>query len=92
MYKWAVQDNYSGFLGVGKVPENLSEQEKMEWAAGNSTGAGHIQLDGYPERPLEDRIKITITDRSGRQTKKTIAVKVRNNELRQTVVTARLLN
>ena len=93
LYQWAVQDNYSHFLGVGQVPDNPSEQEKLALAAGDDgSGIGHIQLDGYPERLLEDRIKITITDQSGRQTKKTIAVKISNNELRQTVVTAWLLD
>jgi len=93
LYQWAARDNYSHFLGMGQVPERLSEQEKLTLAAGaDGSGIGHIQLDGYPERLLEDRIKITITDRSGHRTQKTIAVKVSNNELRQTVVTARLLD
>ncbi|GGG65397.1 hypothetical protein [Paenibacillus radicis (ex Gao et al. 2016)] len=90
MHKWAVQDNYSHFLGAGKKePADLSTSEKTELAAGND-GIGHIQLEGYPEKLREDEITIIITDRQGNQTKKVIKVKVSNNEKRQTVVTASL--
>lgn len=92
LYQWAAQDDYSHFLGAGQqVPDNLSEQEKSQLAAGNDgSGIGHIQLDGYPEHLTEDTITMTITDRQGHRTQKVIHVKVSNNELRQTVVTARL--
>lgn len=92
LYQWAAKDDFAHFLGVGKVPENLSEEEKLEIAAGNGSGAGHIQLNGYPERLREDTVTITITDRNGEETTQVIHVKVSNNELRQTVVTATLSN
>ncbi|WP_052350685.1 hypothetical protein [Paenibacillus gorillae] len=91
MHKWAVQDNYSHFLGVGQEPADLNVKEKTELAAGND-GIGHIQLEGYPEKLREDEITIIITDRQGNQTKKVIKVKVSNNEKRQTVVTASLVS
>lgn len=96
MYRWAASDNFSGFYGFGHEPksidyENLSEQEKLEIAAGeNQSSIGHMNLEGYPEHLKEDLITITITDRQGNETKRTIHVKVDNNELGQTVVTASL--
>lgn len=91
MYQWASENDYSRFLGVGAIPDNLSDKEKAEVAAGGySSGNGHMQLDGYPERLKEDTITITITDRQGKITTKVIHVKVSNNELRQTVVSASL--
>ncbi|MDF2921537.1 MAG: hypothetical protein K0R57_451 [Paenibacillaceae bacterium] len=91
LYKWAAADNYSHFLGYGIKPDKLSEEDKMGLAAGNDgSGIGHIQLDGYPEQLTEDTITIKITDRRGNSTTKAIHVKVRNNESRETVVTATL--
>lgn len=89
LYNWATENNYSRFLGVKEVTEDMSEQEKLEMAAGNNgAGNGHMQLEGYPAHLLEDSITVTITDREGKQTKQVIHVKVSNNELKQTVVTA----
>lgn len=63
----------------------------MGVAAGNDgSGISHIQLDGYPEKLTEDTITIKITDRKGKSTTKAIHIKVSNNELKQTVVTASL--
>ncbi|WP_078551911.1 hypothetical protein [Bacillus alkalicellulosilyticus] len=97
LYKWAASDNFSQFLGYG-IPvddfnpeefDNLSPEEQAEIAAGSPTSAeGHIQLGDYPEHLREDTITITITDHKGKVTKKYIHVKVSNNALRQTVVTA----
>jgi len=93
MYEWAAKDDFSQFLGVGEIPDGLSEEVKMKLAAGEfSDAAGHMQLDGYPEKLKEDTITITITDRQGNKTTKMIHVKVSNNELRQTVVTATMMN
>ncbi|GIQ67067.1 hypothetical protein PACILC2_56350 [Paenibacillus cisolokensis] len=70
----------------------MSERKKSELAAGDDgSGIGHIQLDDYPDHLKEDTITITITDRQGKRTTKVISVKVSNNEQRQTVVTARLI-
>lgn len=91
LYQWAAEDNYSRFLGAGMPLEPASEEEKMELAAGAQSGIGHIQLEGYPKQLLEDRITIAITDRQGKVTTKVIKVAVTNNELRQTVVTANLV-
>lgn len=94
MHQWASEDNFSKFYGVGFTPdlEQLSEEEKMKLAAGEDSAVGHMQLDEYPEHLKEDRIWIKITDRQGQVTTKVIHVKVSNNEARQTVVTAKLLN
>ncbi|WP_214626094.1 hypothetical protein [Paenibacillus agaridevorans] len=92
MYKWAAEDDYAHFLGANQaLPEDLTSQEALAAAAGNDgSGIGHMQLDEYPEELKEDQITIVITDREGKRTKKVIHVKVSNNELRQTVVTASL--
>ena len=94
MHKWASGNNFSRFYGVGYNLEsaNLSEQEKAELAAGQNSAIGHMQLKDYPEHLKEDTITITITDRQGNQTTKVIQVKVDNNELGQTVVTANLVS
>lgn len=104
MYEWAAEDNFSRFLGFGIPVEDvnvkekldafdtLSGAEKLKMASGVYEGIGHIQLDDYPEHLTEDRITITVTDRKGRKTTQVIGVKVSNNEKRQTVVTARLLD
>lgn len=97
MYTWASEDNYSHILGSDiKVSDDMTQQEKLALAAGNDgsgrTGLGHIQLNGYPEELTEDRITIIITYRNGDSITKAINVKVSNNELNQTVVTASLEN
>jgi len=94
MHKWASENNYSRFYGVGQnsESENLSEQEKAELAAGQNSAVGHMQLKDYPEHLKEDTITITITDRQGSQTTKVIHVRVDNNDLGQTVVTANLVS
>lgn len=92
LYQWAAEDNYSRFLGAGMTPPPSSIQEKTELAAGSMSGIGHIQLEGYPKELLEDTITIVITDRDGNITTRYIHVKVSNNELSQTVVTASLAN
>lgn len=89
MYQWAAENNFSRFLGVGSMPEGLSEEDKLKIAAGEfGSAVGHIQLDDYPDELKEDVITIKITDRQGNETTKRILVKVSNNDLRQTVVTA----
>jgi len=89
LHNWAKENNFSRFQGVHEISENMSIQEKIQMAAGSNDSAnGHILLDGYPEHLLEDTIKVIITDREGKQTKQAIHVKVSNNELKQTVVTA----
>lgn len=91
MHQWASENNYSRFLGAGLVPESTDSQEATKLAAGNDgSGNGHMQLEDYPEELTKDKITITITDREGKRTTKVINVKVSNNELRQTVVTASL--
>lgn len=92
MYKWAAEDNFSRFQGVGDIPADASEQEKLELAAGDKSAAGHMQLKDYPEELKKDKITITITDRQGKRTTKVIHVQVSNNEIGQTVVTASLAN
>ncbi|GGD81624.1 hypothetical protein [Paenibacillus nasutitermitis] len=93
MYNWAAADNYSHFLGAGSNQGNPDTQEKSILAAGDDgSGIGHMQLEGYPDQLKEDKITIIITDRQGNRTTKVINVKVSNNELRQTVVTASLAN
>ncbi|TVX98246.1 hypothetical protein [Cohnella terricola] len=92
MHKWASADNFSHFLGAGQKPAPDAEpKEKAEMAGGNGSGIGHMQLEDYPDELKKDRITIAITDRNGHRTTKVIAVNVANNELGQTVVTARLL-
>lgn len=96
MYRWAAEDHFSRFHGVGLYPEfinvdRLNEQEKMDLAAGNRSSVGHMNLEDYPDHLKEDTITITITDREGNVTTKAIHVKVDNNKLGQTVVTARLI-
>ncbi|MBS4208569.1 hypothetical protein [Bacillus sp. FJAT-50079] len=89
MYNWAAEDNFSHFLGAGDVSEDLSLEEELKLAVGNNgSGIGHMQLDDYPKELMEDTITITITDRDGNQTTERIKVKISNNELQQTVVTA----
>lgn len=91
LYKWAAADHYAHFYGVGNDPGPMDEQQQLKAAAGHDGSAvGHIQLDGYPEELREDRITITITDHDGHQETKMILVKVSNNDLGQTVVTATL--
>jgi len=66
-----------------------------KWASENNYSrflGGHMQLDGYPDHLKEDTITIKITDQEGKQTTKVIKVKVSNNELKQTVVTAELMS
>lgn len=102
LHKWAAADDFAHFLGYGiKLDDvdaedinfdELSEEEKLELAAGEGSGMGHIQLDGYPEHLLEDIITITITDHDGHETIEKIHVSISNNMLRQTVVTATLLD
>jgi len=92
LYQWAAEDNFSRFLGAGMAPPPSGSQEEKEMAAGNLSGVGHIQLEGYPEELLEDTITIVITDRNGNITTRYIHVKVSNNELSQTVVTANLVD
>ncbi|MFF2885854.1 hypothetical protein [Paenibacillus sp. NPDC057967] len=92
LYKWAAEDNFSRFLGAGLTPPPSGSQEEREMAAGSLSGIGHIQLEGYPEELLQDTITIVITDRDGNITTRSIHVKVSNNELSQTVVTANLVN
>ncbi|QJD84693.1 hypothetical protein [Cohnella herbarum] len=92
MHKWAAADDFAHFLGAGRKPSpDAGPQEKAEMAAGDKSGIGHMQLDDYPDELKKDRITIEITDRNGHRTTKVIAVNVANNELGQTVVTARLL-
>lgn len=94
MYEWAAEDNFSRFQGVDQQIDfdSLSEQEKMELAAASSSANGHMQLDEYPEHLKEDQITISITDRQGNISKNVIRVKVDNNAIGQTVVTAELVN
>jgi len=97
LYKWASEDNYSCFLGAGlEVTDDMTEEQKLNLAAGDNdsgvTGLGHIQLDGYPEKLTKDRITIKITDREGNSVTKYINVKISNDELNQTVVTASVEN
>ncbi|MCR2820505.1 hypothetical protein [Lederbergia panacisoli] len=93
LYQWAAADDYAHFLGEGIKIDDLSDEEKTRIATGGTgLGIGHIQLDGYPENLREDTITITITNRDGKEITKVIGVKVSNNELRQTVVTATLLD
>jgi hypothetical protein len=97
LHQWASEDNYSHILGAGLKPtDDMTEEEKLKLAAGDDgsdrTGLGHIQLDGYPEEKTKDRIKITVTDRQGKVTTKYINVKISNDELNQTVVTASVEN
>lgn len=93
LYQWAAADNFAHFLGYGihSNLDDLSEKDKTKLAADNDGSAvGHIQLEGYPEKLTRDTISITITDRKGNVTTRTIHIKVSNNELKQTVVTASL--
>ena len=97
MYRWAAEDNFSRFYGYGQEPiaadiGNLTEQEKAELAAGEGSAVGHMNLTDYPDQLKEDIITITITDRLGRVTTKSIHVRVDNNRIGQTVVTARLMD
>lgn len=102
LYQWAADDDFAHFLGYGIKREDvnaddinydeLSEKEKLSLAAGNGSGMGHIQLEGYSEHLLEDIITITITDHDGAETVRKIHVSISNNKLRQTVVTATLLD
>jgi len=83
MHNWAAADDFAHFLGAGRKPSpDAGPQEKAEMAAGDKSGIGHMQLEDYPDELKKDRITIEITDRNGH---------VANNELGQTVVTARLL-
>jgi len=95
LYEWASEDHFSHFL-LHPIPDHLTENEKTQVAAGQykafADGVGHIQLDGCPEELMEDKITITVTDRQGNSSTSVITVKVSNNELKQTVVTARLSN
>ncbi len=102
LYTWASEDDYSHFLGIGGVMENMTspdglpEEDKLKLAAGDdglgTTGLGHIQLDGYPEELLKDRITVKLTDRQGNVATRYVDIKISNNELRQLVVTASLEN
>jgi len=97
MYEWAAEDNFSRFYGFGYDPididvDSLTEEEKRELAAENGSSIGHMNLEDYPDHLKEDIITITITDRQGHVTTKAIQVRVDNNRLGQTVVTARLKN
>lgn len=91
MYQWAAADDYAHFYGYGiPIPETATEQERMQLAAAEGTAVGHMQLDDYPDAGKEDRITITVTDHDGRVSTQTIHIKVENNEIGQTVVTASL--
>jgi len=95
MHRWAAEDNFSRFYGYGQKPVNvdfdsLTEQERRELAAGDGSAVGHMNLEDYPDHLKEDVITITITDRQGRVTTKAIHVRVDNNRIGQTVVTASL--
>lgn len=92
LYKWASADNFSHFQGMGSSKNDASEKDALETAGGSKSAAGHILLDGYPQEKLNDRITITITDRSGNTIVKTISINVSNNKEGQTVVTASLIN
>jgi len=97
MYQWAAGDNFSRFYGYGYDPisidfDRLTEEEKSELAAGSRSALGHMNLDEYPDHLQEDVITITITDRQGQVTTKAIRVRVDNNKLGQTVVTAELVD
>jgi len=92
LYKWASENNFSHFQGVDSNINYDSEKDKLEAAGGNKSAAGHILLDGYPKEKLNDRITITITDRSGNTITKTISINISNNNIGQTVVTASLIN
>lgn len=92
MYQWAAQDNYAHFLGAGQTATEPGSAEERELAAGEQSGIGHMQLDGYPKELCQDIITVVITDRQGKRTTHSIQVEVSNNELRQTVVKASLLN
>ncbi|REK75042.1 hypothetical protein [Paenibacillus paeoniae] len=90
MHQWASENNFSRFLGAGMAPPPKGTAEEREMAAGSLSGIGHIQLDDYPEELTEDTVTIIITDRDGNITTRFIHIKVSNNELSQTVVTASL--
>jgi hypothetical protein len=92
LYNWASADNFSHFQGTGGSIDYTSEDEKLEAAGGSKSAAGHILLDGYPKEKLNDRITITITDRSGNTMMKTISINISNNDIGQTVITASLIN
>lgn len=92
LYKWASADNFSHFQGVGGSTNYATEKGKLEAAGGNKSAAGHILLDGYPKEKLNDRITMTIIDRSGNTITKTISINISNNKIGQTVVTASLIN
>lgn len=89
LYEWAAENNFSRFIGYGVNLDNLSEKEKLSFAAGDDgSPLGHIWLEGYPEDLLKDTITIRVTDHQGNVIEKTIHVQVSNNEIGQTVVTA----
>lgn len=101
LYQWASEDNFSHFSVYGisletESSKDLTGEHKLMLAAGNNgsgtTGLGHIQLDGYPDKLTEDRITVKITDREGNSVTKFIHVKVSNDKVNQTVVTASVEN
>lgn len=92
LYQWAAADNYAHFLGAGQTSANMSQEEEMNLAATSNDGIGHIQLEGYPDELTEDIITITVTDRKGHASTTKIHVKITNNELHQTVVTAQVID
>ena len=91
---WASQQNYAHIQGYDpeaeKRLENATEEEKLAIASGggSTSVAGHILLEGYPEDKLTDHLTITITDRQGRTVTQLMTIKISNNTLGQTVVTA----
>jgi len=72
----------------------MTDEQKLMLAASDDgsgiTGLGHIQLDGCPEELTKDRIIIKITDREGNLTTRYIDIDISNDELNQTVVSARV--
>ncbi len=93
LMQWASEDHYSHILGGEiQLPEDATEEEKAALAAGNDgSGIGHIQLDGCPEELTKDQITMKITDRQGKSVTKIININISNNALKQTVVTASLV-
>lgn len=99
---WASEDNYTHIQGYDSLSvaetdallDSISEEEKLAIAAGggDTSAAGHILLNGYPEDKLQDTVTITLTDRKGNTSVKTLTIHVSNNSFGQTVVTANMEN
>ncbi len=95
---WAAQDIDARIHGMDDLTPSeldalaatLTDEEKLAIATGGgeTSPAGHIRLDGYPEEKLSDTITITITDRQGNVSTSYIYVTIHANVYGQTVVTA----